>query len=80
MYRWMFMYTKEMEKDFSELLTEWDLTDYISSFKSHGYTDIRDWKQVKLTDLTNKLKMKIGHAKKFVRLSQAYFTKDEFLN
>ena len=66
-------------KSFKELLIEWSLSQYISIFEDEGYDDINEWNQLDFDECTKYLKMKRGHAKKFIRLANAYFEKDKFL-
>ena len=78
------LHTKKVKKNNStqeiqKLLKDWSLTNYLSSFENNGCTDIEDWKDLTLEELKSDINMKIGHAKKFLRLVNAYFTKDQFI-
>merc|ERR1711991_210563 len=65
--------TKSFENEkFGRILKEWKLSQYITNFEQNGYDDIEDWKNLELEDLTKIIKMKHGHAKKFLRLVGAY--------
>lgn len=59
------IYTHESE--YKTLLTKWNLSQYISRFDEHGYDCVDDWfTALPLQTLLNKVKMKEGHAHKFV--------------
>ena len=59
---------EEAEVNVRDILKKWKLEQYADTLiDDQGYEDIEDWKSLTEDELINDIKMKKGHAKKFLR-------------
>merc|ERR1712087_670626 len=70
--------TVEEEEDVCDrLLREWNLSQYKTVLiDENGYDVVDDWKHITKDKLTQDMKFKVGHSKRFLRNVDAYFKKN----
>merc|ERR1712087_617647 len=71
--------TVEEEEDVCDrLLREWNLSQYKTVLiDENGYDVVDDWKHITKDELTQDMKFKVGHSKRFLRNVEAYFKQSE---